>query len=99
MLETGVPVGINPLKQPVGGRVALRTLNLNGDGRADLTVHGGEYIRPSTATRVHCDYWRRQLPGQELPAGVFGENFTTDGCWKTRSILATSYLSGPRKYS
>ena len=30
-------------KQPVGGRVALRKLNLDGDRQADLTVHGGEF--------------------------------------------------------
>src|SRR5262249_50890192 len=30
-------------KQPVGGRVALRKLNLDGDRQADLTVHGGEH--------------------------------------------------------
>jgi MOSC domain-containing protein YiiM len=30
-------------KEPVGGRVALRKLNLDGDRQADLTVHGGTY--------------------------------------------------------
>src|SRR5690349_23050913 len=28
-------------KEPVAGRVAVRTLNLDGDRQADLTVHGG----------------------------------------------------------
>jgi len=28
-------------KEPVAGRVALRSLNLDGDRQADLTVHGG----------------------------------------------------------
>ena len=28
-------------KEPVEGRVAMRTLNLDGDGQADLSVHGG----------------------------------------------------------
>src|SRR5215471_13917479 len=31
-----------------GGRVALRKLNLDGDGQADLTVHGGD------AKAVYC---------------------------------------------
>jgi len=66
-------------KQPVGGRVALRKLNLDGDRQADLTVHGGEYKAVYCYPLVHYDYWRRELPGQELPMGVFGENFTTDG--------------------
>jgi len=66
-------------KQPVGGRVVLRKLNLDGDRQADLTVHGGEYKAVYCYPLVHYDYWRGELPGQELPAGVFGENFTTDG--------------------
>ena len=66
-------------KQPVAGRVALRKLNLDGDRQADLTVHGGEYKAVYCYPLEHYDYWRTELPGQELPPGVFGENFTTDG--------------------
>jgi MOSC domain-containing protein YiiM len=29
--------------------------------------------------RILYGYWTRELPGHELPIGVFGENFTTDG--------------------
>ena len=28
---------------------------------------------------MHYEYWKRELPGRELPLGIFGENFTTDG--------------------
>ena len=28
-------------KEPIAGRVKLRTLNLDGERQADLTVHGG----------------------------------------------------------
>ena len=66
-------------KQPLGGRVALRKLNLDGDQQADLTVHGGEHKAVYCYPLAHYDYWRRELPGQELPMGAFGENFTTDG--------------------
>ena len=66
-------------KQPAGGRVALRKLNLDGDRQADLTVHGGEHKAVYCYPLVNYDYWRRELPGQELPMGAFGENFTTDG--------------------
>ena len=66
-------------KVPVAGRIMLRTLNLDGDRQADLTVHGG----PSKAVYVypaeHYNYWRDELPGTELPWGMFGENFTTEG--------------------
>ncbi len=66
-------------KQPVAGRVGLRKLNLDGDRQADLTVHGGEYKAVYCYPIEHYDFWRRELPGRELPAAIFGENFTTDG--------------------
>lgn len=66
-------------KEPVEGRVRIRTLNLDGDRQADLTVHGG----PSKAVYVypaeHYDYWRGELPDMKLPWGMFGENLTTQG--------------------
>jgi MOSC domain-containing protein YiiM len=66
-------------KQPVKAPVMLRTLNLDGDKQADLTVHGGVdkavYVYPSE----HYDYWRAELPDMDLPWGMFGENFTTEG--------------------
>ena len=66
-------------KQPVEGRVALRRLNLDGDRQADLTVHGGEHKAVYCYPLEHYDYWKCELPGQELPMGAFGENFTTTG--------------------
>jgi MOSC domain-containing protein YiiM len=66
-------------KEPVDGRVMLHRVNLEGDGQADLTVHGGwdkaVYVYPSE----HYAFWRRELPGMSLPYGIFGENFTTEG--------------------
>lgn len=65
-------------KQPVEGRLALRTLNLDGDRQADLSVHGGEHKAVYCYPLTHYEYWRNALPGRELPPGVFGENFTVD---------------------
>jgi MOSC domain-containing protein YiiM len=66
-------------KEPVQGRVMMGRLNLDGDRQADLTVHGGVskavYLYPSE----HYNYWRSELPGTDLPWGMFGENFTTEG--------------------
>jgi MOSC domain-containing protein YiiM len=66
-------------KSPVEGRVALRTLNLDGDRQSDLTVHGGPYKAVYCYPREHYDYWGPELPGMPLPMGAFGENFTTEG--------------------
>ena len=66
-------------KQPIENHVAVRNLNLDGERQADLTVHGGEYKAVYCYPVAHYDYWTRELPGQQLPMGMFGENFTTDG--------------------
>lgn len=75
----GQTVSTGIFKLPIAGRVMLRTLNLDGDRQADLSVHGGPtkavYVYPSE----HYSYWRDELPGTELPWGMFGENFTTEG--------------------
>jgi len=66
-------------KQPVEGRVALRTLNLDGDRQADLSVHGGAAKAVYCYPLAHYEYWKAELLGRELPSGSFGENFTVDG--------------------
>jgi MOSC domain-containing protein YiiM len=65
-------------KEPVDGRVALRKLNLDGDRQADLSVHGGEHKAVYCYPVANYKYWKRELPGRELPMGMFGENFTID---------------------
>jgi MOSC domain-containing protein YiiM len=75
----GATINTGIFKMPVCGRVALRTLNLDGDRQADLSVHGGPYKAVYAYPSEHYEYWRRELPGMELPWGMFGENFTTEG--------------------
>jgi len=65
-------------KEPARGRVPLRKLNLDGDRQADLTVHGGEHKAVYCYSLAHYGYWKKELPGRELPMGMFGENFTVD---------------------
>ena len=75
----GQSVSTGIYKTPVGGRVMLRQLNLDGDRQADLTVHGGRTKAVYAYPAEHYGYWRTELPGVELPRGMFGENFTTEG--------------------
>jgi MOSC domain-containing protein YiiM len=81
-------------KQPLAGRVALRTLNLDGDRQADLRVHGGPYKAVYCYPLEHYDYWRKELPGHELPLGVFGENFTTEGLLEDTVHLGDRFAIG-----
>ena len=66
-------------KEPVEGPVMLRRLNLDGDRQADLTVHGGPTKAAYAYPSEHYEFWRGEFPGMELPYGMFGENFTTEG--------------------
>jgi MOSC domain-containing protein YiiM len=65
-------------KHPVEGRVAVRGVNLEGDGQADRTVHGG----PDKAVYAYAVEeiwtWEAEL-GRELGPGAFGENLTIAG--------------------
>lgn len=75
--DGSVSTGI--FKHRVEGRVAMRTLNLDGDRQADLTVHGGQDKAVYGYPSEHYSYWKTQLPGTDLPWGSFGENLTTSG--------------------
>lgn len=66
-------------KEPVATRVLVRTLNLDGDRQADLSVHGGADKAVYAYPMEHYAYWRAELPELALPWGMFGENFTTEG--------------------
>ena len=78
-LYKGATISTGIFKQPVAGAIALRTLNLEGDQQADLTAHGGPNKAVYGYPSEHYPFWREQLPGMDLPWGVFGENFTTEG--------------------
>ena len=66
-------------KEPVDGRVMLRTMNLDGDGQADLENHGGVYQAAYVYSVENYDHWRRELGRYCLAFGQFGENFTVEG--------------------
>jgi len=88
MVTTGI------FKEPVAGLVALRKLNLEGDRQADLSVHGGEHKAGYCYAAEHYAYWKRELPGRELPLGMFGENFTTEGLHEDSVHLGDRFSIG-----
>jgi len=61
------------------GSVRVATLNLKGDEQSDLTVHGGVHKAVYVYPSEHYKFWRKEIPGVDLPWGAFGENFTTEG--------------------
>jgi MOSC domain-containing protein YiiM len=74
----GEAVSTGIFKQPVAGSILVRTLNLDGDQQADLSVHGGPEKAVYGYPAEHYAFWREQL-GEELAWGSFGENLTTRG--------------------
>jgi MOSC domain-containing protein YiiM len=75
--DTRVTTGI--FKRPVMGAVAVRQLNLDGDGQADRINHGGESKAVYAYSLDHYDYWREALGRNDMPYGQFGENLTVAG--------------------
>jgi MOSC domain-containing protein YiiM len=81
-------------KEPIDGPVMMRTLNLDGDAQADLTVHGGASKAVYAYPSEHYDYWRAELPGVDLPRGMFGENFTTEGLLEEAIYIGDKFRIG-----
>ena len=78
-MRRGKPVESGIAKRPVeAAELWLDLTNLEGDGQAELDVHGGPdkavYAYPSD----HLAAWSEEL-GEELGPAAFGENLTTAG--------------------
>jgi len=90
----GREVSTGIFKDPIVGKVALRTLNLDGDEQADLTVHGGVDKAIYTYPSEHYAYWRGEYPGKEIEFGGFGENLTTENLLETEVCIGDEFQAG-----
>ena len=94
VLRNDEPVSTGIFKEPVAGRVMVRTLNLEGDRQADLSVHGGPekavYVYPSE----HYEFWKHELPDMDLSWAMFGENLTTAGLLETEINIGDKFRVG-----
>jgi MOSC domain-containing protein YiiM len=72
MISTGI------FKRPVEGRVMLRATNLDGDGQADPSVHGGADMAAYVYSWDSYGWWMAEL-GHDLQPGELGENLTVTG--------------------
>ena len=94
VMSNGDQVLTGIFKEPVEGRVMLRTLDLDGDRQADLSVHGGPTKAVYAYPSEHYDYWKRELPEMKLPWGMFGENFTTAGLFESELNIGDKFRVG-----
>ncbi|HJQ71207.1 MAG TPA: MOSC domain-containing protein [Blastocatellia bacterium] len=81
-------------KEPVDSPLMLRTLNLDGDRQADLSLHGGVAKAAYAYPSEHYEYWRGELPETDFPWGMFGENFTTEGMFEDVVRIGDRYRIG-----
>jgi MOSC domain-containing protein YiiM len=72
----------------------LRTLNLDGDKQADLTVHGGPDKAVYAYPIEHYEFWRKVFPNMEMPNGMFGENFTIEGLMENEVTIGDTFQIG-----
>jgi MOSC domain-containing protein YiiM len=80
-------------KQPVGGRVAVRGINLAGDGQADRSVHGGVNKAVYGYSREDYDWWESELE-RPLGPGTFGENLTVAGLDPSAALIGERWRVG-----
>jgi MOSC domain-containing protein YiiM len=81
-------------KEPVDSRVTLRTLNLDGDGQADLEGYGGICRAAYVYSIENYDHWKRELGRTDFAFGQFGENFTVEGMLEDRIHVGDVFRVG-----
>ena len=72
----------------------MRTLNLEGDEQADLTVHGGPDKALYSYAAEHYSWWRSEMPDVEFTYGKFGENLTTEGLLEDKIYIGDEFKIG-----
>ena len=81
-------------KSPVQGPVAVRRLNIDGDGQGDLVGHGGEQRAVMVYQLESYRYWQRFLGRGDFTCGQFGENLTVDGLADDAVCIGDRYRIG-----
>ena len=90
-------------KRSVVGSIEFKNNGVAGDRIIDTNVHGGYDQAVYAYAREDALWWEKEI-GEEIPAGRFGENLTTDGIdvnaalvgeqWKIGSVILE--VSQPR---
>ena len=90
-------------KRSVVGAIEFRNNGVAGDRIIDTNVHGGYHQAVYAYAIEDAKWWEKEI-GEEIPAGRFGENLTTEGIdvnaalvgekWKIGSVILE--VSQPR---
>ena len=90
----GQKISTGIFKEPIEGRITLRTLNLDGDRQADLSVHGGPDKAVYAYPVEHYEYWHSVFPDLVMPNGMFGENLTVEGLMESEFTVGDVFRIG-----
>ncbi len=90
----GRPVTTAIFKTPIDGSVLVRKLNLEGDGQADLRLHGGEDKAVYAYSFDGYAPWQRKRPKDALSYGAFGENLTIDHLPENQICIGDEFRLG-----
>jgi MOSC domain-containing protein YiiM len=81
-------------KTPVHGPHRVRATNIDGDGQADLTVHGGPDKAVYAFPSEHYVRYQKTLDHEPYDFGQFGENLTTEGLLEAEVRIVDRYRIG-----
>jgi MOSC domain-containing protein YiiM len=87
-IQTGI------FKSPVDRRVGVGSRGIEGDGQADLSVHGGIDKAVYAFDESSAQHWQNELARPDLNAGMFGENLTLRGWPEDRVLIGDQFRIG-----
>jgi MOSC domain-containing protein YiiM len=98
VIAHGRTVTTGIFKQPVAGRRFVRSLNIDGDRQADLTVHGGIDKAVYAYPHEHYAHWESELARRDFTLGQFGENLTTSGLLEDDVRIGDIFAIGSARF-
>jgi MOSC domain-containing protein YiiM len=90
----GKDISTGIFKSPVSGPVAATMFNLEGDGQADLSVHGGRDKAIYAYPQEHYATWAAELGRDFLEPAQIGENLAVSGMTEESVIIGSRYRFG-----
>jgi MOSC domain-containing protein YiiM len=102
-IQTGLPkdvtfqgktVRTGIFKSKIQGPVHAKTLNLVGDGQADLTVHGGVDKAIYAYSLDAYSWWKKMRPEDAFDGGAMGENLSVDQMLEDQIFIGDTYEVG-----
>lgn len=80
-------------KRSVTGAIEFKNNGVVGDRVIDTNVHGGYEQAVYAYAREDAQWWEREI-NEEIPAGRFGENLTTEGIDVNAAIIGEQWKIG-----